>query len=68
MINHLRETCKGNVCNKGIIDITSSSMRDNSKFEYIVDSTKRGFLSYDKPDSWIHFDFKTKKFLFIVIL
>lgn len=51
--------CGGNVHDKGIVNVTSSSVHDVFSPKNAVDlETDSRFVSQDEPDSWICYDFK----------
>jgi hypothetical protein len=62
---HLSSKCGGNVHDKGIVDISSSSAySDGWKGKFVVDfNSSQQFCSGGQPGSWICFDFKNMKVL-----
>lgn len=63
IIHHLTELCGGNVSEKGVVDITSSSTSEfNNVAKYAVDlDEKNYFASSNTPNQWLKFDFKDWK-------
>jgi hypothetical protein len=62
MIAHLTRECGGNVADRGIVGITSSSIwDDNWKAKYVADLTDvlHVFQSKDEVNQWIEWDLKS---------
>lgn len=63
IIHHLTEEAGGNVDEKGIVKVTSSSTNGNNLSKYAVDldDNQHYFQSHHQPDSWLKYDFKKRK-------
>lgn len=63
IIHHLTELSGGNIADKGIIGISSSSINKTYYPKYVVDLDDKThyFQSEDRQDAWIKFDFKDRK-------
>ena len=63
IIHHLTEEAGGNVDEKGIVKVTSSSTNGNNLSKYAVDldDNQHYFQSLHQPDSWLKYDFKKRK-------
>lgn len=64
IINHLTNEFGGNVHNKGIVELTSSSQYSGSCLpKYAVDLNNKGtkFASSNEANSWLQYDFKNRK-------
>ena len=64
IIAHLTRKCGGNVHSEGIVDVTGAGVHDNESYPmYAVDlGEKRScYLSANKPNSWICYDFKERR-------
>jgi hypothetical protein len=60
-LSHLTRECGGNVHDQGIVQITASSNRGRYCHQ-VVDYTWNSYwYSYDIPNSWIQFDFKSRR-------
>jgi hypothetical protein len=59
IIAYLTKESGGNVHVKEIVNITASTDAHNSRWR-IMDHSLSGFMSQNRPDSWICFDFKGK--------
>ena len=61
IIAYLTRDCGGNVHEKGVVEVTASSL-DDGKAESVVElGTNSSFYSEDVPDSWICYDFKGQR-------
>ena len=61
IMSYLRERCNGNVHDKGIVEITSSSS-DYSQCHRLVDyGWGNSWRSKDEPNSYVQFDFKDNR-------
>lgn len=63
IIHYLTEENGGNVDEKGVVKVTSSSTNNNYLAKYAVDldDNQHYFQSHRQPDSWIKYDFKKRK-------
>lgn len=59
IINYLSEKAGGNIYEKGIVDLTASSIATNIK--YLVDLNQNIYQSHNLPNQWVKYDFKEKK-------
>jgi hypothetical protein len=60
ILNHFTEECGGNIHEKGIVNITSSSDARSKCWEVANYGWNDYWASKDVPNSWICFDFKEK--------
>ena len=70
IIHYLTEKCGGNVSDKGVVAVTSSSIcSDKGKDQDVFlprnavdfNDKSKNFVSRDLPDSWLLYDFKERK-------
>ena len=65
IIDHLTRECKGNVHDRKVVKVTASSLLRNDTAYHaknIVDlGTTSFYMSNDEPDTWICYDFKTRR-------
>ena len=62
IIAHLTSQCGGNVHKKGVVAVTaSSSKRDYGTHHVVNGKWGLGFVSKNKPNSWICLDFKKRR-------
>lgn len=63
IIRYLTKKCHGNVDEKNVVKVTSSTVYYNRYSKYVVDldDDKHYFTSDCQQNSWIKFDFKDKK-------
>jgi hypothetical protein len=59
-INYLTSLCGGNVHERGVVNITSSSDNRNKCWEVVNFDWNNYWYSHTIPRSWIQFDFKTR--------
>lgn len=64
IIHKLTEECGGNVCDKGVVTVSASSVYSSTyepKYVVDLDNNNKMLFSNDLPNSWIKFDFKERK-------
>ena len=63
VIAQLTRECGGNVHNKGIVNVTASSVANESNHPKNATEfeTKQDFYSQNEPNSWICYDFKERR-------
>ena len=63
IIAHLTRECRGNVCERHVVDIAASSLYGpGHEPKYIAELGKpSAYLSDLLPDSWIYYDFKERR-------
>ena len=61
IICHLREECGGNVHQKGIIEITASSTCNRQCHQVTDYGWNSYFNTQDEENSWVRFNFKTRR-------
>ena len=60
IIQHLRDECGGNPHKKGVISIDASGTACNQCYKVIDYGWDSWWVSYNDPDSYIQFDFKSR--------
>ena len=61
IIAHLNQQAGGNVHQKGVVNITSSSDNHNKCYNLVDYGWNSYWFSNNSPNSWVMFDFKEKK-------
>lgn len=63
IIRYLTQMCHGNVDEKNVVKVTSSTVSNDRYSKYVVDlDVDKHYFTYDsQQNSWIKFDFKDKK-------
>ena len=67
VISHLTRECGGNVHDKGIVNVTASSVYNNSRYHHPKNAAGSGtewdYTSSNEEDTWICYDFKERRVL-----
>ena len=61
IIHHLQGTEKTNICDRGIINVTSSSCYSNYLPKHAVDFDNNNYFFSSSSNAWLKYDFKEKK-------
>ena len=62
IIRELTEQCGGNVADKGVVNVTSSSQLGNAPKNAVdLDNNQNHFISNNEQNAWLKYDFKYNK-------
>ena len=61
IINYLSKRSGGNVCDKGIVDVTASTINYNQPKNVVDLASDAFFQTKNQPNQWLKYDFKEKK-------
>jgi hypothetical protein len=61
LIHHLTKVCGGNVCERGVVDITCSSTEYNKCLQVADHDWNDYWYTNSVANSWIQFDFKNRR-------